>query len=305
MPLVNRSITNSTSKPINTQSVINGQITPSFMGLGMDMRVRSGLYPEVQKSSRSVHNESNNITTTERSFGMPSGSSQDIYTRLSGITGSALQISSSNASDTGAGTGALTIYIEGIVISDSGNTWTEVSTFSTPTTLNGQTAVQIGSRTDWYRINKIWVLSTGSGECNAGDLYISPNGQSLSSGVPDANVLQAMIVGYSVSSGGFFSVASDRTFQFVIGNFYIDESKQVVIHERFYQDFNGSGNTNDMTKYEVGEYFAKTLSMNYQGAAPYTEKSDIYLGVRTQTGSADNATYYVEYLPCIASKSSN
>ena len=291
-------------KTVNTQSIVDGKIKPAFMGQGMDSRVRSGLYPEMAASGRSVHNQSAVVTTTERIFGNPSGSGQDIYTRLTGTTGVGLQISSTSVNDTAAGTGAQTIYIEGIKISNSGNTWTDFSTFSTPTSLNGQDPVQIGSDTDWYRINKIWVLTSGSGNKNDGDLYISPANTLLTAGVPDENVLQAMNSGYSVSSGGFFSVASNRQFQFIIGNFYVDESKAVIIHECFFQDFNGSGNTADMTQYEVGQYPLGSQSYDYTGAAPYTEKTDIYLGVHTDGGGgANNVCYYVEYVPIVASES--
>jgi len=289
-------IDNTTSAPIPTEQIISGTTTGlAQMGLGLEARTRSGLYPELSQSARSVFNQTDNITTTERSIGMPTGSSQDEFSRLTGTTGSALQISSTSASDTGAGTGAQQIYIEGIKISNSGNTWTQFSTFSTPTTLTGTTAVQITTDTDFYRINKIWVLTTGSGEVNAGDLYISPNGTALTSGVPDSDVLCAVILGFSNSTGGCFAVASGKRFEYTKGNFYIDESKAIRIHEFFFQDFAGSGNSADMTKYEVGVYPAQSVSYDYTGAAPYTEKTDICLTCFTTTGSANALTYYVEY----------
>jgi hypothetical protein len=266
------------------------------------MRVRSGLYPEISSSARSVHNQSNYINTTERTFGNPQNSGQNIYTRLTGTTGSALQISSTSASDAVAIGGAITIYIEGLVISNGGNTWTEVSTFSSPTTLTGQTASQIGSRTDWYRINKIWVLTAGALGFNVGDLYISPLGQGTSGGVPTGNILQAAIAGFSSSSGGYFSVASDRQFQFTFGNYWLDPAKDIVIHETFFQDFNGSGNTADMVRYEVGTYPSTTGHYSYEGAAPYTSLTDIHLGVKTGNGTAVNCVYYVEHIMMVASE---
>ena len=117
---------------LNSQSVINGVVTPAIMGLGLEARTRSGLYPEMAQSARSVYNQSNNITTTPRSIGMPTGSAQNEFSFLTGTTGSALQISSTSALDAAASTGAITIYIEGLKISNSGNTWTESSTFSSP-----------------------------------------------------------------------------------------------------------------------------------------------------------------------------
>lgn len=295
-------IINDITDPVLVGQVVDGQVKPAFIGNGLDMRVRSGLYPEISSSARSVHNQSNYINTTERTFGNPQNSGQDIYTRLTGTTGSALQISSTSASDAVAIGGAITIYIEGLVISNGGNTWTEISTFSSPTTLTGQTASQIGSRTDWYRINKIWVLTAGALGFNVGDLYISPLGTTLTAGVPDSDILQAAIAGFSVSSGGFFSVASDRQFQFTFGNYWLDPAKDIVIHETFFQDFNGSGNTADMVRYEVGTYPSTTGHYSYEGAAPYTALTDIHLGVMTGNGTAVNCVYYIEHIMMIASE---
>jgi hypothetical protein len=284
------------------QEILTGSQSTKLapMGLGMEMRARPKNYPEVVGNPRSVQYQTDNITTTERSIGMPTGSVQDIYSRLTGTTGSALQISSTSVNDTGAGTGALTIYINGIY--KSNDNWFERGTFSTPTTLNGQTAVQIGTEVDWYRINKIFVLTTGSSETNEGDLYISPLSQSLTAGVPDAMTLLSVIAGFSTSSGGFFSVATSRGFHYTKGNFWIDPTKAIRLHEFYYQDFNGSANTEDMTKYEVGVYPSNSASYDYTGAASYTPLTDIALTVSTTSGTADAMTYYVEYILTDTSK---
>ncbi len=264
------------------------------MGLGMEMRIRPNNYPEIIGVPKSIYYQTDNISPTERSFGMPTGSSQDIYSRLTGTSGSGLQISSTSTNDVSAGTGAITIYINGFFI--SGNNWFNRSTYSTPTTLTGQTAVQIGTDTDWYRINKIWVLTAGSNETNVGDLYISPIGQSLTNGVPDGNILCSVLAGFSNSTGGYFSIGTDRRFNYTKGNFWLDPTKSIRVHEIVYQDLNGSANTADMVKYEVGQYPSITGSFDYSGASPYTEKSDIGLTIFTTSGTADIATYYVEYV---------
>lgn len=266
------------------------------MGLGLEARTRSGKYPEIIKSARSVYYQTDNITTTERSVGMPSGSSMDIYFRPTGSTGIGIQVSSSNVNDTAGGLGARTIYVEGIKISNGGNTWTEASTFSSPTTLNGQNAVQIGTDTDWYRINKIWVIDTGTGQKNAGDIYVSVLGTTLTAGVPNDSIIDAIIAGYSNSSGGKFSVASGARFEYTKGNFWIDPSKSIRLHETFFQDFNGTGITENMTQYEVGIYPSISHSYDYTGAAPYTALTDICLTCFTTTGTADALCYYVEYV---------
>lgn len=264
------------------------------MGLGLEARTRTKNFPQIVGIPRSIYYQTNNIITTKRSFGMPTNSGINTYSRITGTTGSGLQISSSSVNDISGGIGAITIYIDGIYIKDG--EWYERSTYSTPTTLNGQNAVQIGTDTDWYRINKIWVLTTGSNNTNVGDLYISPLNQALNLGVPTANILQSVIAGYSNSTGGFFSIASNRRFLYTKGNFWVATNKEIRIEEFFYQDFNGSGNTADMTRYEVGQYVGASVSYDYTGAAPYTGKTDIGLNIYTTQASADAATYYVEYV---------
>ena len=281
---------------MNTKrTILTQQETPIPIGLGLDSRLRPRTYKEIIGIPRSIYYQTNNITTTERSMGMPTGSAQDIYTRITGTSGSALQISSSNVNDIAAGSGALTIYIEGIYITSAGD-WMNRSTLSTPTTMDGQDAVQIGTETNWYRINKIWVLTTGSNDKNVGDLYISPLGQALTAGVPDANTLASIIVGFNNSSGGFFSVASNQRFNYTKGNFWVATNKEIRFREHFYQSLVGSSNTADMNYYEVGEYVGASASYDYIGAAPYTGLTDIGMNVYTTVSTANSATYYVEYV---------
>lgn len=264
-------------------------------GLGMEMRGRPSKYKGLVGVPRSIYYQSNFINTVERSVGMPENSGQNIYTRL--INPSGLQISSTSINDTNGGTGAISIYIDGILYNDG--TWINKSTFSTPTTLNGQTPVQIGTNEDWYRINKIWVLTSGTNETNIGDLYISPLGTTTTLGVPDSDILQSVIAGYGNSTGGYFSVCKNQTYNYTFGNFYTSQpggSGNLRAHEYFYQDFNGSGNTSDMTKYEVGVYQNESQSYNYTGAAAYTELTDIGLTCYTTSGTSDSFVYYVEYV---------
>ena len=282
-----------------TMSINNSNEKASFtkktqlevMGLGLEARCRTKNYPEIHGIPRSIYYQTNNINTTERSFGMPTGALQNTFSRLTAP--SALQVSSTSANDTGAGTGARTIYIEGLLYNNG--KWKEHT--SSITTLNGQSAVQIGSLTDWYRINKVWVNTTGSGGTNAGAIYISPLGQALTAGVPQANTLSAIITGYSNSTGGFFSIPYGKRFIYTFAT-----NKEIRIREFFYQDFNGSGDTANMVKYEVGLYVGTSTSYNYNGAAPYTGLTDIGLNIFTTQSTADAATYYVEYVMTNADK---
>lgn len=277
---------------LRTTNYINGVNTPATMGLGMELRSRLSSYPDVLRSA-SVHSETDNISTTERSIGMPTNSGQNIYSLVTGTAGIALQISSSDTEDVGVtGAGCRTLYIQGVYIKDG--EWYERT--SVGVTLDGTNPVQIGSETDWYGVNKIWCTRFGSTKVNAGDLYVAPLGTTSIAGVPSENICQAVIAGYSVSSGGYYFIPSGTIFHYVIGNFYNDESKAINIHEFFYQDIlEQSGDIDDMGKYEVGRYSTLSKSYDYRGAAGYTGKSIVALTCFTSTGAADNLTYYVEY----------
>ena len=73
---------------------------------------------------------------------------------------SVLKVSSSDANDTAAGTGARTVFIEGL----DGN----YNVVSETITLNGQTAVNTVN--EYLYVNRFFVLTAGSGGKNAGNI---------------------------------------------------------------------------------------------------------------------------------------
>ena len=77
--------------------------------------------------------------------------------------GATMTISSADANDTSAGTGARTVKVDFL---DS--TYAE---FSETLTLNGQTAVSTSS-SDCFRVNTMTVLTAGTGKVNAGKVYV-------------------------------------------------------------------------------------------------------------------------------------
>ena len=247
-------------------------------GLGLELRTRAKAYKEMDGVARSIYYQSQYINTTERSFGMPQNSGQDIFTRLS--TAGGLQVSSTSANDTSAGTGARSLYIQGILYN------------------NG------------YWKQKTSVVVNLNGQTNEGDIYVSPLGQSTTLGVPDANIIHAVQAGYSNSTGGIYSVPYGMRWNYTYANYYSGSpqgSATLVLHEYFYQDFNGTGDTDNMTKYEVGYYNSQNGtfgSFNATGGAPYTALTDILLNVFVTSGSTTiPKTAYIEYIQTEDSKS--
>ena len=109
-----------------------------------------------------------------------------------------LTISSTSANDTAAGTGARTLYIQGV-----NNTYTEVSEV---VTLNGQTAV---STVNQYRsINQMYVMTAGSDTHNDG--IISAGTGTVTGGVP-AVLYDLIAATYNQRTTAHYTVPADYT----------------------------------------------------------------------------------------------
>jgi hypothetical protein len=96
-----------------------------------------------------------------------------LYTYLS--TASTLYISSSSTADDAAGTGARTATVSGL---DANYDEIDVTV-----DLDGQNGVQLGSASNWIRVNRIKVNTAGTGGANAGVLYVGTE-SSPTLGVP-------------------------------------------------------------------------------------------------------------------------
>ena len=96
-----------------------------------------------------------------------------LYSYLSSAT--TLYISSSSTDDDAAGTGARTATVSGLDAN-----YDEVSV---TVDLDGQNGVQLGSASNWIRVNRITVNTAGSGGQNAGVIYVGDEA-TPSSGVP-------------------------------------------------------------------------------------------------------------------------
>lgn len=276
----------SSNEPVYTSKTVTNKVRMELEGNGLRNRLRRGNLPEII-SQGSLHTESKNITTTERSVGMPEDSPENLFYKLP--SAGQIQLSSSSINDTTGGTGAITVEVTGLKL--DGDDWLDTSEIIT---LNGRTAVT-SSLTDWYRVNFLYVYTTGTSLFNEGDIYVSPAGQSLTNGIPDTNVIAACLSNFGASSMGDYSVGSNRLFHFVKGNFFIDSTKRIIFRERYRQDTTGDGILNE---YQVGYYPVPSISYGYEGAGPYTAKTDILLTVFTGTGTATYANYYVEFALC-------
>lgn len=104
-------------------------------------------------------------------------SAEDINHELAAWTwlssGTQMTVSSTDADDTSAGTGARSVIIN--YLDESYDAQTEI------VTMNGQTAVST-TATDIFRVNQIFVISAGDSEYNEGTIYVGTG--TVTNGVP-------------------------------------------------------------------------------------------------------------------------
>lgn len=109
-----------------------------------------------------------------------------------------LKVSSANANDTAAGTGARTVYIGGL--DSSHNEISEI------VTMNGQTAVT--TTKSFLHINSAYVMTAGSGNGAAGNIYIGTGTVTL--GVP-ATIYDIIAYDYNNRLTGSYTIPAGYT----------------------------------------------------------------------------------------------
>lgn len=120
-----------------------------------------------------------------------------LYPWMSAAT--ALEVVSSSANDTAAGTGARTIVVAGLDAS-----WNEVTK---AVILNGTTPVAIAAP-NLYRVQLMSITSAGSGRVNAGDITLRDAGAGTTRGVISAGYGISRQAQYTVPLGYFLNVLS-------------------------------------------------------------------------------------------------
>ncbi len=248
-------------------------INPS---LGLDYKTNSILKKYLSnRSFFASSNAANPITTTQRQFGMPASSFTNFNTFASVLV--TLSVASTSALDTAAGTGARTMTIEGL---DENYAELPLETI----TLNGTTPVN--STVQYFRINRLTIITAGSTRANQGDIFIGDSADTFTGGIPDTRVYCAILAFESVSQYGTFSVPEGKKLHFIRGNYYIGATatKPVVLCERFI-----CGGI----IYGVGDLTLSTsLSVSFDGAAGYLPKTDHFWEIFVQTQTVTGVVYY-------------
>jgi len=130
--------------------------------------------------------------------------------------GETWEVVSDNVNDISEGTGAKTLLITGL--DDSYVEQSEVIA------MNGTTPVTT-TRTDWFRIRSVIVVSSGSGETNAGDITIRVSG--------GGDTRSLIRTGLSNTFNGFFTVPANKTLFVLNAQVLIPKNEDVVNRNRF------------------------------------------------------------------------
>lgn len=162
---------------------------------GMDFYTAVGLgllTPEVRRVTALGNNTDVDSGTTPEDVWSGGGA----YPWMTGAT--SLEVVSSDAADTAAGTGARTMTISGL-----DTAWIEQSDVIT---LNGTTAVAVPKQ--YFRINSMVVSTAGSGETNAGTITVRDSGGGTTRGIiPLGGGISKQAI-YTVPAGHTLSIHS-------------------------------------------------------------------------------------------------
>jgi hypothetical protein len=193
-----------------------------------------------------------------------------------------LKISSANANDASAGTGARTVVVNGL---DA-----DYNEISETVILNGQTAVNTVN--SYLRFHYMEVLTAGSGGTAAGILYAGVG--TVTSGVP-ATIYGYVSVGYNVSEQAFWTVPAGYTA-------YITSATWSSANTTANIAVTGSLNIRPLGGVFSVQSTCKMLAGNsfdrhFDTAVQVLEKSDIEMRAASSTaGSSVTGEFHVIYI---------
>lgn len=202
--------------------------------------------------------------------------------------GSVLQIASTSANDTAAGTGARAVLVEGIKADSPG----QYSVISETVELAGTTPVQ--TATSFFRVNKVMVVSsgiygaTGTG-ANLGAITITETAGATVQGKID--------IQRGVTENSHFSIPTRNKGNLSILLAQSPTNKTLIIDvyfRRFYDQVTsvaGSPNDDVQATEIIGTFIASgtqpLILAPTQKPFSFPEKSDVWLTARTDAGTTD------------------
>ena len=193
-----------------------------------------------------------------------------------------IKVSSSDANDTSAGTGARTVYIYGLDAN-----YAEISE---TVSLNGQTAVNTVN--SYLRINDFYVLTAGSGGTAAGIIYAGVG--SVTAGVP-ATIYSIMPNSYNSAAQALWTVPAGYTgymtsCTWAAGNTTVN---LLITGTLLIRPYGGVLTIESTCKFNVGTSFDR----HFDTPVPIAEKSDVEMRLGSSTaGPAGTGEFHMIYI---------
>ena len=187
-----------------------------------------------------------------------------------------LKVSSTSANDTSAGTGARTVLVQGLNATYDAVSETVI--------LNGQT--QVDTVNSYIRVNKLIVLTAGSGGVAAGIIYIGTG--SATGGVPQTSILNAANTSNNKSESAVYTVPAGYTayiYNYIISSSNPDANTATTFRLRI-RPFGGVFSTDSYLVVPGNGIFE--LSDEFPNQV--TEKSDIEVQATATAGSSSAST---------------
>lgn len=253
------------------------------LGMGLEARVRGRRHLNILNEdiyTSSIFGECgiNNITTTNRTLGLsPLTTSGDFIDYPT--TATQWQVSSTSINDTALGTGARTVSLVGL-----DENWDPISE---TVTLDGQTGVI--TTLNWFRINKLWILSTGSSFHNEGTIFVTSAADTLASGIPVTTTFTSVLPEFSAMSVFTYSIRRGYNFEYVIGNFFTDftPTKNGIFQEYYRDESSGSLITSFSNLFNSGN-----VTYDYRDAVGWYDKVTIEGRVQSNAQTNSGTVFY-------------
>lgn len=183
-----------------------------------------------------------------------------------------LEVLSSSASDTAAGTGARTVLVSGLN--------SAYATISEVVTLNGVTPVSTVNQ--YLRVNLFTTTSSGSGEVNAGDITLRVAGGGTTQCIARA--------GYGFGRSAVFTVPAGFTFFMSSAVFTVLSANGATVNVASFAIFQRSSTGNRRTPIEFQVSSTVPYFHNAKEGIVFSEKTDITLRVTTTGQAGTNVT---------------
>jgi hypothetical protein len=178
-------------------------------------------------------------------------------------SGETWEVVSDNTNDTSAGTGARTVLIRGL-----DDNYLEVNE---AVSLDGTTPV-VTTRTDWFRIYSVLVISSGSSQNNEGDVTVQVSGGGL--------IRSKIIATFSTTFNGLFTVPAGQTFFILSAQIFVPKNEDVTVRNKFLvfgtNTFVSGGDT---------DIYQSDAKAQFNSIPTFPEKTDIESRVKSSNTS--------------------